>query len=118
MYGTGRSVLHSLDSYLAGRQLQLISVVGAALRELKIEHVVLQGTAHRSLLFIIFKLHQRSKSRDGNMLLYADDITLVTIGAQFDRLQTDSDILFEGVRERFQLNKMCINYSKTQHHLL
>lgn len=69
--GIGGSVLHSLESYLAGRQLQLVSVMGAASLELKIEHVVLQGTALRSLLFIIFKLHQRSKSRDGiKMLLY------------------------------------------------
>lgn len=81
VYGIGGSVLHSLESYLAYKQLQLVSVMGATSRELKIEHVVLQGTALRSLLFIIFKLHQRSKSRDGNMLLYVDDVTLVTIGS-------------------------------------
>lgn len=47
----GGSVLHSLESYLAGRQ-QFVSVMGAASRELKIQHGGPLGSVHGPLLFI------------------------------------------------------------------
>lgn len=60
-------------------------------------------------------LHQQSESRWQQAALWLrhnhghDRCSL-----QFDRLETDSDIVFEEAREWFQLNRTSINNSKNQ----
>lgn len=108
--GVGGSVLRVFDSYLCNR-LQVLSVGGAGSEPKLVEHGVPQGSVVGPVLFLVM---MNDIGQLGNILMFADDTTIVSKGPTPNEARLNATEVFEAAKIWFRSNGLSLNQDKTQ----
>jgi hypothetical protein len=107
-YAVDGAALKTVCSYQANRQ-QVVSVEGASSRPLPVSYGVPQGSVVGSLLFIIMI---NDLDRKGDVILFADDTTLVSRGSEMRQALAAAELCLRVATDWFERNGLQLNPQK------
>ena len=112
-YGVGGNAICLLRSYLTSR-FQYTGNSDQQIRsnELAITIGVPKGSVHGSFLFLVY-INDLPNCCDSDMILYADDSVLLCVDKNLEYLKKKSENEFCKIEHWIRLNKLTLNYSKT-----
>jgi hypothetical protein len=109
-YGVSGSVLELFRDYLRNRT-QSVSLAGADSREMPVPHGVPQGSVLGPFLFLVLI---NDLDEDRAAVLFADDTTLLSRGANCTEAGMAATDHLRGARDWFCSNRLQMNETKTQ----
>ena len=109
----GGTALHLIESYLSNRY-QYTNVQGHYSNKLKITTGVFQGSCLGPLLFLLY-INDLPLASEFDTTLYADDTALVLSDRDLNSLKYKANNELKKVHFWLQMNKLSLNYSKTNY---